>query len=202
VFEDGTPISFTTYYDIQTRSMSFSKRGGKGAGQPLGSWGYAFRALELVGFAVGGLIPAATLLSKPFCEHCQVYMKTKSQGLLSAGVVPRKIKKQDTSGQQAYDAELKTALESGLARLETALGHAAQADAAAFVALVTQHKSQLKEIQKQAARIDVQLNYCPRCYGGQLRAIMQTGQGEDMSQQDLRIQDVDPQFVRGCLAAQ
>lgn len=198
--EDGTPMSFSTFYDLTTRSMTFSKRGGGGAGAPLGGWGYVFRALELVGFAVGGLIPAAALLSKPFCENCQVYMKTKSQGLLPAGIVPRKIKKADTTGQQAYEAELKASLENGFAQMEKALEHATQTDAQGFRALMTLHKAQQKEIQKQTARIEVQLNYCPQCHGGHLRTIMQAGQGEEMSQEDLRHHEVDPQFVRDCLA--
>jgi hypothetical protein len=201
VFPDGTRVPFTKYFDLTTRSMSFQGKHDKGPGQPLGAWGYLFRLLEAGGFALGGLIPSMVLLTKPFCDTCQVYMKTKSQGFLPAGVIPRKIKKNDVEGQKAYEEEARTAFENGVAQLQAALNHAAQADARSFAELMAQYKPQQKEIQKQTARIDLQLNYCPHCHSGNVRAICVSGQGENISQQDLQIQQVDPNFVEQCTMA-
>jgi hypothetical protein len=200
VFPDGTPVGFGTYFDVITRSMSFQARGDRGPGQPLGMWGYAFRLLEIAGFAVGGIIPSLMLRTKPFCEHCQIYMKTKSQGWLPAGVVPRKVSKKDTQAQQAYEQELKSAFENGMALLQSLSAHATAIDAASFRQRLAELQPNRKEIQKQNARIEVQLNYCPSCSDGHLRAVCHTGQGEQVAQQELFRQPVDPQFVRDALA--
>jgi hypothetical protein len=198
VYPDGTPMPFTTYYDLTTRSMAFHEVGKNQDGGELGVWGYLFRALEAGGFALGGMFPVLLLSAKPFCENCQVYMKTKNQGWLPAGVVPRSIKKKDVAGQQAYESEHRTAFESGVAASQLAVQHASGGDVRAFRDLLASHKPQHKEIQKQTSRIEVQLNYCPDCLAGNVRTVCHTGQGENVQQQELQVAQVDRTFVEQC----
>jgi hypothetical protein len=198
VFPDGRPVPFTTYYDLMTRSMSFQEVGKNRDGGALGAWGYLFRALEAAGFALGGLLPVLLLSAKPFCETCQVYMKTKNQGWLPAGVVPRNIKKKDVEAQQAYESEHRAAFDDGLAASQLAVQHASQGDAQAFRELLTSHKPQHKAIQKQTSLIEVQLNYCPHCLTGHVRTVCHSGQGENVSQQELQVAPVDRPFVEQC----
>jgi hypothetical protein len=126
-------------------------------------------------------------------------MKTKNQGWLPAGVLPRNIKKKDVEAQQAYESEHRAAFDSGLAASQLAVQHASQADAQSFRELLASHKPQHKEIQKQTSRIEVQLNYCPHCLTGHVRTVCHSGQGENVSQQELQVTQVDRPFVEQCM---
>ena len=88
--ETGEPVAFTTWFHLTTITIAFKKSG------ELGAWGYGVRALEIIGFALGGLIVPAVLMGKSYCEKCQRYMKTKELGLIPASVPAEKIKKKDT----------------------------------------------------------------------------------------------------------
>ncbi|MCP4287916.1 MAG: hypothetical protein GY792_26345, partial [Gammaproteobacteria bacterium] len=69
---------------------------------------------EILGFAIGGIIAPAILYTMPYCNKCQVYMRSQELGLLPAGVVPKKIKKKDTAAQQAFQQQMQEALDHAL----------------------------------------------------------------------------------------
>lgn len=82
----GKPLSelfsFARYLDIATRSTSMQYRfhsrpvGESGA---LGSWGYAVAALQILGFAAGGLLAYYYLKCVPYCEPCSRYFTAKGK---------------------------------------------------------------------------------------------------------------------------
>lgn len=83
---EGTPvsnfISFGTYLDmilIQS-SVQFSLEGHEvGSTGQMGAWGYAYAALQIGGFAFGGLAVYGWLRSLAFCEDCSQYLEKKGQ---------------------------------------------------------------------------------------------------------------------------
>jgi hypothetical protein len=46
--DDGTRLDFWGYFDLMSRAFSFEDRASGRPGEPLGSLGYAFRALEIL----------------------------------------------------------------------------------------------------------------------------------------------------------
>jgi len=60
--------------------MEVSFRGQqKGLPVELGNWGYATAALQVIGFALGGVATFAYLVSLPYCERCSKYLKAKAK---------------------------------------------------------------------------------------------------------------------------
>ena len=198
VWQDGTPIGFFEFFDYTTRTFAFEQKGGK-QDQPMGVWGYAFRLLEVAGFALGGLIGTLILGSKPYCENCGRYMKTRSLALLPAGAVPRKIKKKDTEAQQEYEAELNAKAAEAEKLLEEAVGYVRDGDSNAFRTLIDPHVANRKEIGKLTTRLELELSHCPGCSEGHLKAKALSGQGEQLTTQELQTIEATADFVTGIL---
>lgn len=60
--------------EMQEASMTIRSRGGQTTDTGrLGMWGYGLAALQVVGFAFGGLIVFGMLAAIPFCEDCSRY---------------------------------------------------------------------------------------------------------------------------------
>jgi hypothetical protein len=73
-------ISFWQYLDLALRStsMEFRYHAAKlGSTGELGYFGYAIAVLQIIGFAVGGLVVYGVLVSKPYCEKCSRYLSGK-----------------------------------------------------------------------------------------------------------------------------
>jgi hypothetical protein len=193
-------ISFWEYFDLRTRAFAWDNDGGPI--EPFGVWGYGMRALEMTGFSLCAMIAPAILFAVPYCEACQVYMKSKELGLLPAGIAPRKIKKKDTEGQQAYEEELQHALESGQQRMETLLESVNEKDASRFVDLLSEHTDYKKAIGKQTSRLAVTLEHCKHCQAGRVVLKLQTGFGENQTVTELARVDVQAGFTRDVMSFQ
>ena len=182
-YTDGTPVSFTTYFDSTTRSMTFRTQheSSSTVHKPLGVAGYAFRLLEVVGFTLGGLIVPLGLATKPYCSRCNVYMRTKSLGWLPAGARPWKVRKDDPDGAAAYektsaesfDDAVKTVARLGALSVE---GRRAELDQ-----VFAEHRPNTKEYQKLTCRVQVTLSTCPVCAAGQLHAVAHRGKGDKIT---------------------
>lgn len=174
----GMDMSFAEYFDATTRSITFRPRDGK-PGAEMGIWGYAFRILEVVGFALGGLVVPAAMMVKPYCDDCRSYMKTTKQGVLPAGMAPRKIRSRDHEGQAEYQREVAETLAEGRELIERLGQWVAAGDSEAIAQCLEQHRGEAKQIEKQTARTRVVLEHCPRCDRGHLVATLVAGHAKE-----------------------
>jgi hypothetical protein len=176
----GALPTFWQYYDIKARSFQSKGKGANDRTEPLGVWGYVFVGLAAVGFIAGGLIAPAVLFSKPYCEPCQRYMKTKALGTLPASVPAEKVKKLSPPELAAYEARLKAATdaaEAAVARLRTA---AESGDATAIQAELAAGNASTH--RKLPARVEVSLVHCRECGGGRLVQTLVSGSGDKTTQ--------------------
>jgi hypothetical protein len=195
IHRDGTPVGFFEYFDFAARSFAWKQKDGR-PGEPLGSWGYVFRGLEVIGFVGGGLIVPVLLRKAPYCKTCRRYMRTKSLGFLPASVPARKIKKSDTEGMAAYQAEQAKALEAGQKFLETLRQLAIEGQSQDFQAALSGLNAQKKDTLKLPTRFSLHLVHCSRCAAGWLRVNLMTGQGRETKQSEVARADVSPDFVQ------
>lgn len=195
-YEDsGEPVPFTTYVDFTTRSFAFSDRGKPG--KPLGAWGYAFRALEALGFAAGGLIGAAALYGRAYCDRCKVYMRKKHLGLVPAGTEFKKIGKKDEAAQAAYLKENEDLFEAARKDVDAALGHGVAGRARELQDALGKHDS--KAAAKRNSRFGMDLWHCPRCSDGFLEVQLYQGFGNEMTTTQIARAEVKPEVVDAVL---
>lgn len=179
----GAHLSFWHWFDFTTRSFAWVEENGRATnGSALGAWGYGIRALEILGFTLGGLIVPGIMRTLPYCGGCGVYMKSRQLCVLSAGVKPRKVKKTDTEGQAAYAAEAAAALASGMARLEQIRGWVAEGQTSALQMLREQNKAEAKQAMGQTLRLVCTLVQCPLCRAGHLKAEAYTSDNPTLPQ--------------------
>jgi hypothetical protein len=193
-YENGKEVGFVEYLDFSARSFAWENKDGT-AGQPLGAWGYVFRFLELVGFAAGGLVVPFLLRQAAYCEACQMYMRTRELGLLPAGILPRKVKKNDLQDQLRFETELKEAQARGDELLKAVARCAAAGQVSELRGLLDAHASGKKECAKLIHRITVSLSRCPRCASGIIVTALVSGQGQHIARQNVGSHQVGPGFV-------
>ena len=190
MYEDtGERVAFIDYFHIVTINMTFtSSRSGSAPGEPLGLWGYAFRALEIGGFVLGGLIAPLVMMSKPYCEPCQRYQTTKE-----LGVVPT------TPANAATDATTspEAVAEEAAAWHERLRSMAEAGDAAGFRAAIAPYAGEQKSINKMPTRTRLRLIYCKGCASGKLEGAVLSGQGENVQVDLLPDAKVSSAFING-----
>lgn len=192
---DGTPVGFVEYFDASARAFAWKQNDGS-PGKPLGMWGYAFRGLEILGFAAGGLIVPLVLRKKPYCQACQRYMRTRQLGLAPASVPVKKVKKSDAAGLAAYEAEQQQAFDRGKQTVETLQQHAAGAKTADFQKLLAELSLGKKQTAKLSKRFSLQMVHCNRCYAGQFVVKQLLGQGKQLKQTDFSSTELHSEFTR------
>lgn len=190
MYENGRPVSFLEYFDLATRSTVFSFRDSRTSTDELGVYGYAFRFLELGGFALGGLVIPLVLRSKPYCEQCRRYMRTKSIGLLPAAIPSRIALRKDAETKQAEKEEAARALEAGLAQANSLLEAAGNQDATAIREILEKHKDDIKKIKKLERRIDIALSSCSSCHEGLIACKLMSGRGNRVAIEEIGSQRV------------
>lgn len=149
-------IGFWAWFDAVTRAFSFASHDGT-PGSPFGAAGYAMRALEIGGFVLGGFAVPAALRSKPYCDPCRTYRRTKRIALMPGGFT-------GDSGAEGFTA------------IYTA---AAAVDRKAFEQAILRYgplKAQ-RESNKARSRIGINAVRCPRCAAGSLAAHRIEGHG-------------------------
>jgi hypothetical protein len=195
----GARLTFWQYFDLTTQAFAFKGQNGQ-AGNPMGGWGYAFRLLEIAGFAAGALIVLAILAQKPYCEACRAYQRTVQQLTLPAGVKPRKVNKKDTAAVAAYEAECRQAYEAALGELKRVVELALEDRLAEFLDEKSRRALERKATEKLTARFRFDLQHCPHCARGKLVVTVVAGQGEYSRSERLLEAEVKPEFVRRCVA--
>lgn len=192
--QDGTPVSFFEFFDFTTRSFSWKQKDGS-IGQPLGLWGYAIRGLEIVGFVAGSLIVPAVLRKAPYCQGCRRYMRTQQLALVPASVPLKKIKKSDTEGLAAHEAEQRQAFEGGQKLLDSLRQIAAEGKAPEFGVAMSELEGHKKEATKLPRRFSLRLVSCHGCNAGSIVVNIVAGQGNNIQQAEHSRFDVQPEFV-------
>jgi len=191
----GVPVGFIEYFDKTARLFAWKQDNGS-PGTPMGVWGYAFRGLEILGFAAGGLIVPLVLRKQPYCQTCQRYMRTRQLGLVPASVPVKKVKKSDTTGLAAYEAEQQQALDRGKQTVETLQQHAAGAKAADFQKILAELQPGKRTAAKLPGRFSLQLVHCNRCYAGRFVVNLLLGQGKNIKQTEVGTTELNSEFAR------
>lgn len=191
----GVPVGFFEYYDAVARAFAWQQQNGS-PGEPLGVFGYFFRLLEVVGFALGGLIAPFALFKAPYCPDCQVYMKTRQLALVPASIKAKKVRKSNVEAKAAYDAEQQQAFDAGKQTAAAVQQLAASNSAADFRSKIEELKSGNKAAARLPGRISIRLVHCKRCHSGQLLETLLVGQGKYMKRTQLARTDLHPEFVR------
>lgn len=184
VYEDGTAVPFTTFFDATTRAFAFVGKDGA-QGTPYGVWGYLFRALDVCGFCLGSLIAPAVLRGRAYCESCSLYMRSAKSLWLPASVPFVKAKKGDTATASQHEAAQREAYERALAALDELHGLAEANDASGFRDRMKQIEITGREAQKLPQRIAVALARCPRCESGEMRSALWSGHGHGQQSREL-----------------
>jgi len=191
----GEPVGFFKYFDYQARSFAWKNKDGS-HGRPLGIWGYAFRGLEILGFALGGLMAPVCLWKAPHCHVCQRYMRRKSLALVPGSVPQKKIKKKDEQGLIDYRAEQQKSHEAALELLDSLRQMAGEGRAGNFQAATQALNARRKETGKLPVRYKLDLISCTGCAAGWMRVQQLVGQGKEIRITELERTDVPPDFAR------
>jgi hypothetical protein len=197
VYEDnGQAVGFWEYFHFLTISWSWKDKNGN-MGESLGMWGYAFRSLEILGFAVGGLILPGMQMSRPYCDTCRTYKKKCQLGHIRASVPVRKISKDDSVGQAAYETEQQKMMDEAGAEFDRLKELAAAGDVEGFSAHLTKLDRLDNNNSSLPIRIRIEMEHCPGCQNGKLLAMLLIGTGENTQVQLLSSSDLPAPFVSG-----
>jgi hypothetical protein len=197
VDEQGDSLTFARYYHFRAMNFAWSDHGK--VGEPLGGWGYFFLGLGVLGFALGGILAPAILMKVPYCERCELYMKTRELALLPASVRARRVSKKDTAGQAAYVEENDRAAAQADATLKQVSELAARNDALSIKAALAGFPgrgSAGRAANKLPSRVRVGLVRCRQCSSGYLQPSVVTGQGQGIRVKALERYGLQPDAVR------
>ncbi len=180
--KDGTPLGFVAYFDLSTRSMSFTEHGKEG--DALGLLGYGVRALDLLGFVGGGVAIPWAMRSRPYCDLCALYMRTRKFGQIPNGLAPRSFAIGKEKPERIEERKkVQESAASALAEIRdaTALGAAALKEA------LSKHATPKKGLR--ASRLEsvfaIDLIHCQRCSNGYLATTEMTRNGNKRAQHEV-----------------
>lgn len=192
---DGTPVGFIEHFDKAARSFAWQDRDGK-PGEALGAWGYLFRGLEIAGFCLGSLLVPLALMKKPYCQQCQMYMRSRRLALIPASVPLRKIKKNDAAAMAAYEQSQQEATSQGKTRLDQLCQLATGTDSAGFCDAIKELVPGKSQAAKLPRRLSVDLVCCRYCWSGYLHLCATTVEGKNVQIAELGTLSVTPDFAR------
>jgi len=197
VDETGEELTFARYYHLRAVNFSWVEHGKQG--EPLGTWGYFFLGLGVVGFALGGMLAPAALMKIPYCERCSLYMKSRLLAWVPASVPARRVSKKDSAAQAAYAGEQESAATGAQKVLARVSELAARGDALALKATLADHPtrgSEARRIGRLPARLRVRLVRCRECSHGHIQPAMVSGQGRGMRVKALDKMPLPPDATR------
>lgn len=189
VVREGSGIGFFEWFDAMTRSFAWDNHGHPG--EPFGIWGYAMRVLEVAGFVAGGALVPLVLKTKPYCDPCRSYLRTRSLGVTPAGVNVSVLGRYDKAeAQQAYQAAVE--------RVNGFLEAVREGRRDQMRSFLDTHAPQRESraAHKKSARMVLNLARCPRCADGFVSVIRMQGQGNNISQAEIARQPLSGERVQ------
>lgn len=150
--------SFFNYIRDICENMSFRRSGSQEAGAPLGMFGYFYKALEMLGFSFGSMIPCAILRGMPYCGGCQRYLKTHAEAKLYS---PKTFKEIKQLPRRERPAAVQAAVNEVSGRAVALLQKIAPLPLDPTLAAL---KDATEEpVKKNAAWVSLRLSKCPQC---------------------------------------
>jgi len=160
---------FTDYIRQICEGMAFKKHDGNGVGSPLGMWGYLFKLLEVGGYALGAMVPSATVFGMPYCKKCQKYLKTHRTGHIHSPEAWSTVKKLAKKDRLAALQRAAVALNTRATQIAGQIAAAPWAETEAAVAALDAAPR-----KDAAARIMFTLKKCPGCEAHHLKLTLHT----------------------------
>ena len=71
-------VSFFDFWKLMVEQMSLGRAGRDSMSGELGQWGYVFAALQVIGFALGGVFVYFLLAATPWCEGCYQFLTRRA----------------------------------------------------------------------------------------------------------------------------
>jgi len=177
---EGQTLTFARFYHLRAVSFAWKDRHSDGSGKPLGSWCYFFVGLGVLGFVAGGVIAPAILMKKPYCERCELYMRSRTLALVPASIRHRRVSKRDADAQAAYAKEQEQAASAAGDVLSKVGALAGRGDAHGIKSALASYPARggyARRAGRLPTRLRVGLVHCRQCSAGYLQPAMITGQG-------------------------
>jgi hypothetical protein len=162
-------LGFTAWFDAVSRAFTFGS-------EPYGAAGYFFRALEIGGFVLGGVLAPLALRRKPYCEPCRTYRRTRTVAWIPGGVA-------DDFVRETLDQMFTAAAANDRAAMDQVIRHRAPL-------------ANERTVNRQPMRIGVTTVRCPRCADGALSATRFTGHGKRLRRDHIAVQPVPGDRMR------
>jgi hypothetical protein len=150
--------SFVQYIRDMCEGMAFSARNSGDPSTPLGVLGYLFKFLEMVGYALGTMIPSGVVLGMTYCKKCQFYLKPHLTAHLHSPEQWKNLKKLDKPQRLAA---LQQSIQDVIARAQAVADEILDTPLTPTVATLTKLDSKIKK--GTAARADFEMKKCPGC---------------------------------------
>jgi len=189
-------LGFWEYFHLKAVSWTWQKEPNEHEeNKPLGLAGYFFVSLDIIGFSCSGLVFPLLLSTRPYCEQCERYMRTRQLNLWPASVPIKKGWRKDPDRQAEQDRNQAAAYAQAQERLNRMVAAAQNDDSAAFAAESRQNRAEIKSARKLPKRLLVNLVRCGSCSSGYLAPVWLTGQGKKLRRTKLPHVDLTPDFV-------
>jgi uncharacterized membrane protein (UPF0136 family) len=153
----SSSFPFWRYLQLTAETMAFTRSGSSHAGDPLGAWGYLFKALEIAGFTGGVMIPVAILFKQPYCRACQFYLKHVMTRRLAAGAPVLTLRKASRKERKAGILDAFVQANALAAPLREQLARTSYEDTATALSTFAEKDA------GTAAQVVVVLKKCPQC---------------------------------------
>ena len=150
-------LTFSNYLRVITESMAFTRSGSNAPGEALGAWGYAYRVLEIGGYAAGVMFPSAFLLNQPYCKSCQLYLRKQFSRYVTS---PTTAKQVHAASRGERAAKLEEAIGSVMAPTQPLLE---KLPALSYEETVVALEPLEKKASGAAASVEIVLKKCPGC---------------------------------------
>jgi hypothetical protein len=166
------PMGFLDYLHFKSMSWVWVNSTGR---HSLGAFGYVYRVIDVVTFAVVGMFLAGSAAKAPYCDLCQVFLKRKRIALFPASQPYAKLKGMTLEQRREYQLEQQEHVQESIEGAELMLTLAEAGDLTTLRDLVAGVKADQRSIRKLPCRVDLSIETCPGCRASKLRTGLLVG---------------------------